>query len=330
MSALGKNSLITVFGGSGFVGRHVVRALVRRGYRVRVAVRRPDLTGHLQPIGSVGQIHAVQANIRDDDSVYRALLGADGVINLVGVLSGSGRQTFKAVHEDGAERIAKCAKKIGIRQFVHLSSIGASPKSKSRYARSKAAGEADVRAAFPEAKILRASVIFGPEDSFFNRFAGIVRIAPFVPLFGGGKTRFQPVYVGDVAEAMVAALQGKAKSDAIYELGGPEVLSLRQVFEMIMAYSHRQRGFISVPFWLAKLKTFFIQFLPFAPVTLDQLRQLQVDNLVSQEAHDAGHDLAGLGITQPRAVSSIVPSYMERFRPYGQFSAVHDELEKLE
>ncbi|HSM39251.1 MAG TPA: complex I NDUFA9 subunit family protein, partial [Afifellaceae bacterium] len=238
----GPNSerLITVFGGSGFVGRHVVRALAQRGYRVRAAVRRPDLAGHLQPLGNVGQIAAVQANVRNRGSVERAIGGAWGVINLVGILAESGRQRFAAVHDEGARTVAEAAAQAEVEHFSHMSAIGADPESPSVYARTKVAGEEAVKAAVPKAVIIRPSIIFGPEDAFFNRFANMARFSPVIPLVGA-KTRFQPVFVGDVAEAHLTAIEGRAKSGQAYELGGPEVATFRELMEKMLAIIERRR-----------------------------------------------------------------------------------------
>lgn len=211
--------LVTIFGGSGFLGRHLTQALAKRGWRVRAAVRRPDLAGHLQPLGMVGQIHAVQANLRYPDSVARAVAGADAVVNLVGILHEGGRQTFSAVQAQGPRIVAEAAAKAGVESLVQVSAIGADANSPADYARSKAAGEAATLAAFPTAVIMRPSIVFGPEDQFFNRFADMARFLPFLPLIGGGETKFQPVYVGDVAEAIARALEGAAKPGATYELG---------------------------------------------------------------------------------------------------------------
>lgn len=317
----GNNKLVTIFGGSGFVGRHTVRALAREGYRIRAASRRPDLAGYLQPMGNVGQIQPVQANLRFPESVARAVEGADIVINAVGILAGSGRQTFKAVHDEGARAVAKAARAAGASHFVHISAIGASASSPARYARSKAAGEAAVLEEFPGAIILRPSIVFGPEDEFFNRFAALAQISPVLPLIGGGRTRFQPVYVGDVAEAVVQVLQS-AKPGAVYELGGPEVLSFRELLERTLSYAGRKRGFISLPFWLAKLQALMTWPLPnsLRPLTVDQVRLLQSDNVVSAEAAKDGRTLAGLGVVPQQSIGSVVPSYLERFRPKGQYS----------
>ena len=315
-----KSELVTVFGGSGFLGRHVVRALARRGYRVRAAVRRPDLAGHLQPLGAVGQIHAVQANIPNRASIDRAVAGADIVINLVGILYQSGRQSFDAVQGFGPGAVAAAAKTAGVSRFVHVSAIGADADSDSDYARSKAEGEAAVVKAFPEAVILRPSIVFGPEDDFFNRFAAMARMAPVLPLIGGGETRFQPVFVGDVAEAVARAAEGKAKPGTIYELGGPEVRTFRQLLEYILAETGRSRLLAPLPFGLARLKAHFLQLLPKPLLTVDQVRQLAHDNVVSEAAVSEHRTIEDLGI-EPQAIETVVPTYLSRYRRAGQFSA---------
>jgi NADH dehydrogenase len=321
-SELELRGLATVFGGSGFVGRHVVRALARAGYRVRAAVRRPDLAGHLQPMGRVGQIFAVQANVRYPDSVRRAVEGADIVINLVGILAGSGLQTFDAVHVQGARAIAKAAREAGASALVHVSAIGADTKSKSKYARSKAQGEAAVFAEFPSAVVLRPSIVFGPEDDFFNRFAAMARLAPLLPLIGGGRTRFQPIYVGDLATAIVTACRGKASPGQVYELGGPEVLTFRALLDRTQKWVGRNRGYARLPFWLATLAAAITSPLPTAlrPLTVDQVRQLRHDNVVSDAALQEGRTLQGLGISSPHTISTIVPGYLVQYRPKGQYS----------
>jgi uncharacterized protein YbjT (DUF2867 family) len=316
---LNSGTLVTVFGGSGFVGRYVVQALAKSGCRVRVAVRRPGGAFHLQPLGSVGQIHAVQANLRDEASVRRAVAGADGVVNLVGILHQSGKQSFDAVQAKGAGIIAKAAREAGARALVHISALGASRSSRSIYARSKAEGEEAVMEAYRDATILRPSIIFGPEDAFFNRFASMARFAPLMPLIGGGKTRFQPIYVGDVAQAVVAGLDGRARTGVPYELGGPKVYTFREVLDLIAEYTQRERSYVRVPFWFAKLKASFLQMLPNAPLTVDQVRLLQSDNVVSKQAIDEVRTLSDLGI-EPHAVEAIVPRYLVRFRPKGEFS----------
>src|SRR6202000_1460805 len=254
-------TLVTVFGGSGFLGRAVVRALCKRDYRIRVAVRRPELAGHLQPLGKVGQIHAVQANLRHPRSVEAAMRDSHVAINLVGILAEGGAQTFDAVQGEGAGTVAKAAGTVGAR-MVHVSAIGADENSPSRYARAKAAGETAVRAAIPAATILRPSVVFGPEDQFTNRFAALARVSPALPLIGGGLTRMQPVYVGDVAAAVADAVDGKAKSGATYELGGPEVLTMREIMQIILQTTDRDRMLVSLPFGLARLQAAVLQFAP--------------------------------------------------------------------
>lgn len=312
------DTLVTVFGGSGFLGRHVVRALAKRGYRIRVGVRRPELAGHLQPLGKVGQIHAVQANVRYPASVEAATRGASVVVNLVGILAGSGAQTFDAVHVKGAAAVAQAATAAGAR-LVHVSAIGADAESASAYARSKAAGEAAVREAAPSSIIVRPSVVFGPEDDFTNRFASLARLMPVLPLVGGGETRMQPVYAGDVASAIADAVDGTAKAGATYELGGPEVLTLRAINQIILAITNRERTLMPLPFGLARLEALLLQFAP-APFTLtrDQVTLLQSDNVVSDTAKAAGLTLEGLGIT-PDSLEAIAPQYLWRFRPQGQF-----------
>ncbi|UFZ02121.1 complex I NDUFA9 subunit family protein [Bradyrhizobium ontarionense] len=312
------DTLVTVFGGSGFVGRNVVRALAKRDYRIRVAVRRPELAGHLQPLGRVGQIHTVQANLRYPESVAAALRDSHVAINLVGILTESGAQTFDAVQGEGAATVAKAAAAAGAR-LVHVSAIGADAESASSYARAKAAGEAAALAAVPEAVIMRPSVVFGPEDQFTNRFAGLARIAPFLPLIGGGETRMQPVYVGDVATAVADAVEGKARAGATYELGGPEVLSFREILKIILDITDRNRALLPLPFGLAKLQAAILQFAP-GPLKLtpDQVELLRHDNVVSEAAKAAGLTLQGLGIT-PDSLEAVAPQYLWRFRPSGQF-----------
>lgn len=318
----GNGRLVTVFGGSGFLGRHTVQALAKRGWRVRAAVRRPDLAGHLQPMGAVGQIHAVQANLRFPDSVRAATEGADAIVNLVAILAPAGKQTFPAVHVEGARAIAHAARKAGAERLVHVSAIGASAASGSQYARTKAEGEAALLAEYPGALILRPSIIFGPEDQFFNRFAALARTSPFLPLIGGGLTRFEPVYVGDVAAAIANAVEGAGASGTIYELGGPDVFRFRRLLEMTQSYAGRPRPFFPLPFWLAKLQALLMSPLPHAlrPITLDQVKLLQSDNIVPEAAKKEGRTLAALGVAAPTSVAAIVPSYLERFQPRGQYA----------
>ncbi len=319
---LQRGALVTVFGGAGFVGRYVVRALAQRGYRVRVAVRRPDLAGHLQPMGGVGQIHAIQANLRYPDSVARAIAGSDAVVNCVGILVKTGAQTFDAVHTAGAQAIAKAAKEAGIRRLVHISAIGADKNSRGAYGRSKAAGETAVLAEVPEAVILRPSIIFGREDGFFNRFAAMARMSPMLPLIGGGSTRFQPVYVGDVAAAVVAAVEGRATPGTVYELGGPEVLTFRQLLDRTQEWTGRERCYLRLPFGLAKFAAALTAPLPntMRPLTVDQVAMLQTDNVVSDAATKDARTLQGLGIVSPHATATIVPEYLEQYRAKGQYS----------
>ncbi len=316
--ASNQETLVTVFGGSGFLGRNVVRALAKRGYRIRVAVRRPELAGHLQPLGRVGQIHAVQANLRYPASVGAAMRDSQVAINLVGILAEGGAQSFEAVQAKGAETVARAASAVGAR-MVHVSAIGADENSPSGYARSKAAGEKAVLAAVPSATILRPSVVFGPEDQFTNRFAALARLSPALPLIGGGVTRMQPVYVGDVATAVADAVDGKTRPGATYELGGPEVLTLREIMEIILAITERKRMLISLPFGLAKLQALFLQFAPGAlKLTPDQVALLRSDNVVSDAAKAADLTLEGLGIA-PDSMEAIAPQYLWRFRAAGQF-----------
>jgi NADH dehydrogenase len=310
-------TLVTVFGGSGFLGRHVVRALAKRHYRIRVAVRRPELAGHLQPLGRVGQIHAVQANLRYAPSVHAAARDAGVVVNLVGILLERGRQRFDVVQGAGAEAVALAANAAGAR-VVHVSAIGADENSSSLYGRSKAAGEKLVLAAQPGAVIVRPSIMFGPEDTFFNRFAALARMAPALPLVGGGHTRFQPVFVGDVAEVIARAVDGDLRRGATYELGGPDVRSFKELMEYVLATIERRRLLIPVPFGLMKLQAAFAQLLPNPPITPDQVAMLRHDNVVSEQAFGEKHTLEGLGI-EPTSFVQVVPSYLWRFRKTGQF-----------
>src|SRR6202162_3266703 len=290
MDAMASNldTLVTVFGGSGFLGRNVVRALAKRDYRIRVAVRRPELAGYLQPTGRVGQIHAVQANLRYPASIEAAMRDSHVAINLVGILAEAGAQTFDAVQAEGAAAVAKAAAAVGAR-MVHVSAIGADENSPSRYARAKAAGEKAVLSAIPSATILRPSVLLGPEDQFSNRFAALARVSPVLPLIGGGLTKLQPVYVGDVAAAVADAVDGKTRPGATYELGGPEVLTMREIIEIILATTDRKSTLVSLPFGLAKLQALFLQFAPGVfKLTPDQVALLRSDNVVSEAAKSSG------------------------------------------
>jgi uncharacterized protein YbjT (DUF2867 family) len=310
--------LVTVFGASGFVGRNVVRALLRRGWRVRAAVRRPNLAGHLQPLGMVGWVQPIQANLRYRWSVDRAVTDADAVVNLVAILNESGRQRFDAVHDFGARAVAEAARAARVGRLVHVSAIGADPESPSAYGRSKAAGEAAVLETLPGSVIIRPSITFGPEDGFFNRFAGLARVLPALPLFGGGETRFQPVFVGDVAHAIADAVEGKAPAGRTYELGGPEIKTFRQCMELILATIERRRLLVPVPWGAATALASVTQLLPKPLLTVDQVRQLQIDNVVSDGAVADRRTLAGLGI-EPTSLEAVLESYLYRFRAHGQF-----------
>ncbi len=315
--SVGEKGLVTVFGGSGFVGRAVVRALAKEGYRIRVAVRRPDLAGFLMTAGAVGQVSAVQANLRYPASVAAAVQGASLVINCVGILAESGHQRFMAVQAQGAKVVAEATARVGAK-LIHLSAIGADANSASAYARSKAQGEAAVLAAVPDAVILRPSVIFGEGDEFYTRFAAMAVMSPALPLIGGGETRFQPVHVLDVASAVVKAAAGEAKP-GVYELGGPAAVTFRHVLETVLNAAQRKRLLIPVPFFAATLLAKLTGWLPGAPITVDQVELLKSDNVVSEAAKAEGRTLEGLGIS-PVAAESVVASYLWRFRKAGQFA----------
>ena len=324
--------LATVFGGGGFLGRYVVRSLAERGWRIRVACRRPNLAGHLQPAGRVGQIHAVQANLRYPESVAAAVRGADAVINLVGILSESGRQSFESVHASGAAAVAREARAAGASAMVHVSAIGADLNAESVYARTKAAGEAAVREHFPDAVIARPSILFGPEDDFFNRFAAIARISPALPLIGGGHTKFQPVYAADVGEAIANAIE-TGKRATVYEFGGPQVSTFRELLEYICRETDRRRLLVPLPFAAARAvalgteiaSTVSLGLMPaMMLLTRDQVKLLEHDNVVSQEAYAEGRTIEALGVT-PDSYEAIVPSYLFRYRPTGQFGQRADE-----
>jgi len=311
------DTLITVYGGSGFLGRHVVRALAKRHYRIRVAVRRPELANFLQPLGRVGQIHAVQANVRNPPSVEAAARDAQVLINLVGVLFERGRQRFDAVHAYGAEQVALAATAHGAR-MVHVSAIGADANSGSAYARTKANAEQLVLAAQPSTVILRPSILFGPEDDFFNRFGALARMSPALPLIGGGLTRFQPAFVGDVAVAIADAVDGKARAATIYELGGPDIRTFKELMQFVLATIERKRLLVSLPFPVARLQAMLLQYLPTPLLTPDQVKLLRNDNVVSEAAKSELRTFQGLGI-EPEPMEAIVSSYLWRFRKAGQF-----------
>jgi NADH dehydrogenase len=312
------DTLITVYGGSGFLGRHVVRALAKRDYRIRVAVRRPELANFLQPLGRVGQIHAVQANLRNAASVDAAARDAQVAVNLVGILAEGSKQRFDRVHAYGAEQVALAANAHGAR-LVHVSALGTGENSPAHYARSKAAAEKLVLAAQPQTVIMRPSILFGPEDDFFNRFAALARFSPVLPLIGGGETKFQPVFVGDVATAIADAVDGKLRGGTTYELGGPEVRSFKELMQFTLATIERKRLLVPLPFFAANIKAMFLQFAP-SPMTLtpDQVEMLKVDNIVSEAAKSEGRTLQAIGI-EGETIEAIVPSYLWRFRRAGQF-----------
>lgn len=310
--------LVTVFGGSGFLGRHVVRALAKRGYRVRVAVRNPNLAGHLQPLGNVGQIQAVQANLRVRWSIDRAVQGADHVVNLVGILFESGRQSFDAVQDFGARAVAEAARAEGA-TLTHVSAIGSDKESPADYARTKARGEQAVLETMPDAVIFRPSIMFGPEDGFFNRFAAMARLSPALPLIGGGHTKFQPAYVADVAEAIARSVEGKVEGSRVYELGGPETMTFKQCMEKMLEVIERKRMLVSVPWGMARLQGSLLGLLPNPLLTRDQVEMLRTDNVVSQAAEQEGRTFAALGI-KPQAMDAILPSYLWQYRPAGQFT----------
>lgn len=314
-----KPTLVTVFGGSGFIGRHVVRLLAQSGARIRVAVRHPNEALFLKPMGDVGQIQLLQTNIRVPASVDRAVDGAGAVVNLVGILNPTWKQKFDAVHHIGAQAVAEASANAGVKRLVHVSAIGADADSPSAYARSKAAGEDSVRAAFQGATILRPSVAFGPEDSFFNRFAAMAQISPILPLIGGGKTRFQPVYVADVAAAAVKAALEPGFEGHTFELGGPEVLSFREILELICAETGRRRMLVPYPAALAKINAWFLQMLPNPLLTVDQVRLLGIDNVVSEDM--PGFDAFGI---VPTPIEAVVAGYLDRFRVAGRFTELSD------
>ncbi|HEY1447180.1 MAG TPA: complex I NDUFA9 subunit family protein [Caulobacteraceae bacterium] len=316
--------LATVFGGSGFLGTQVVRTLAKRGHRVRVAVRRPGHAYRLPMLGDVGQIEIVQANIRDDASVARALDGAEVCVNAVAVLYESGRQTFEALHVEGAARVASAAKAAGADRLIHISALGANAESPAAYARSKAAGEVATREGFPGAVVLRPSVIFGPGDAFFNRFASMAATAPALPLIGGGQTRFQPVFVGDVAQALGAALADSAAQGLTYEFGGPAIYSFEALMRLMLGVIERRRPLVRISFSMASrlakagdllARTGLIA----PPITSDQVELLRTDNIASEGAPG----LSDLGVT-PTPVESVIPSYLYRFRKGGQYAEALD------
>ncbi|MDG1351831.1 MAG: complex I NDUFA9 subunit family protein [Sulfitobacter sp.] len=322
------SKLVTIYGGSGFVGRYVARRMAKAGWRVRVAVRRPNEALFVRTYGVVGQVEPVLCNIRDDASVASVMQGADAVVNCVGVLAEDGKNTFDAVQADGAERIARLAKAAGIGRMVHVSAIGADMDSESDYARTKAEGEAGVLKHQPDAMIVRPSIVFGPEDDFFNRFAGMSRFGPVLPVVGAD-TRFQPVYVDDVAQAIVAGVTGDAKG--VFELGGPVAMTFRELMTLMLDVIRRRRLVLNIPFFAARIMAFGFDMaqaislgLVKSMVTRDQVRNLQNDNVVAEGAQG----FAQLGI-EPVAMTSVLPEYLWRFRPSGQYDAIKESAQNL-
>ena len=324
------SKLVTIYGGSGFVGRYIARRMAKEGWRVRVAVRRPNEAMHVKPYGAVGQVEPVLCNLRDDNSVAQAMRGADAVVNCVGVLNELGRNSFDAVQAEGAERIARIAAEQGIIRMVHVSAIGADADSDSDYSRTKALGETGVLRHMPDAMILRPSVIFGSEDQFFNRFAGMTRFGPFLPVVGAD-TRFQPVYVDDVARAVVKGVLGQAPG-GVYELGGPDVETFRALMQRMLGVIHRKRIILGLPFFAARImagildvaKFVSFQLFPNGILTRDQLKNLRRDNVVSEGAKG----LADLGIT-PEPMDTILPTYLWKFRPNGQYDEIQASARNL-
>lgn len=309
--------IATIFGGSGFIGTRLTQDLARRGYSVRVAVRRPDLAGHVRMFGFPGQIQPVQANLRYPDSVAAAVRGSDVVINLVGILFEKGKQRFRAVQTLGAKAVAEAARDAGVPTLVHMSALGADPQSPSAYQRAKALGEDEVLKAFPKAVIMRPSLVFGPEDGFFNLFGFLARMSPIMPLIGRD-TKFQPIYVADVAQAIALAAQGAVKTGKIYELGGPEVVTMEQVIERVLEQTRRQRLVLPMPEFIAKPVASVLSILPNPLLTPDQVIQLGIDNVVSPEAIKQKRTLEAFGIA-PTTMDAILPTYMWRFRKHGEF-----------
>ena len=323
------SKLVTIYGGSGFVGRYIASRMAKAGWRVRVAVRRPNEAIFVKPYGVVGQVEPVLCNIRDDASVGEAMMGADAVVNCVGILARDGKNTFESVQDEGATRIARLAAAQGVDQIVHLSAIGANAESESEYARSKARGEAGVLAHMPNAVILRPSIVFGAEDQFFNRFASMARFGPILPVVGAD-TKFQPVYVDDVAKAAELALTTSV-APGVYELGGPDVSDFRSLMDTMLNVIRRRRAVVNIPFFVANIMGFFFDLankvslglLP-AFISQDQVRSLRNDNVVSEGAMG----LSDLGI-DPVAMGSVLPDYLWRFRPSGQYDAIKESAKNL-
>jgi len=310
--------VITLFGGSGFIGRYVVQRLARRGHTIRIATRHPQRASFLKPLGNVGQITPIAASIGHEESIRQAVRGADLVANFVGILYERGPRSFNAIHVEGARRVAAAAAAAGAERLVHISALGADPNAGARYARSKAEGEKAVLDALPGASILRPSIVVGPEDDFFNRFAAIARLSPVLPLIGYGNTRFQPVFVGDVADAVTKLLLEPGYEGKTYELGGPQVYSFRELMELMLREIDRKRMLVNLPFAAASFQARFLEKLPVPPLTRDQVELLKQDNVVS----DGALTFADLGI-EPQAIEAILPSYLDKFRRGGRFSLQH-------
>ncbi len=306
---------ITVFGGSGFIGRYVVQRLARQGWLIRVAVRRPSAALFLKPLGKIGQIQPVGASVTDPGSVAAAVAGSEAVINLVGILAAGRGRSFERIHMDGARTVAAAARDAGAAILVHMSALGADPGSPAAYARTKAQGEVAVRELFPSARIVRPSIVFGPEDSFFNRFAAMAQLSPALPLIGGGATRFQPVYVGDVADAMLRLVEDEATAGRTYELGGPRIYTFRQLMETLLRELDRRRLLVNVPFGAARVLARLAELIPGKPLTRDEVKLLERDNVVSAGAPG----LAELGIT-PTALEVILPTQLDRYRRRGFYT----------
>ncbi len=310
-----RNRRTAVLGGSGFIGRYVVKRLAARGEVIAVGCRNAEAAKYLKPLGDVGQIVPLNVGIGDETLLPAFLAGNDSLVNCVGILREGGAQTFELVHHSGPARLARLAREAGVDRFVHISAIGADPRSSSAYARTKAAGEQAVRDAFPTVTVLRPSVVFGPEDQFFNRFAAMATISPVLPLIGGGETRFQPVYVGDVADAIVKCFEDPATAGRIYELGGPKIYTFREVLELVLSEIGRKRRFVDLPFGVATFQARLMSILPSPPLTPDQVELLKSDNIVSSGALT----LASLGITSSPA-EVILPTYLDRFRRGGWYA----------
>ena len=323
------SKLVTIYGGSGFVGRYIARRMAQRGWRVRVAVRRPNEAHFVRPYGVVGQVEPVMCNIRDDESVRLVMQGADAVVNCVGTFDARGKNNFDAVQHLGAERIARIAAELGVSRLVHLSAIGADANGASMYARSKGLGEDGILASVPGAVILRPSVVFGSEDAFFNRFGAMARLTPVIPLFGAD-TKFQPVYVDDVADAAAKAADGEVEG-GIYELGGPDIATFRELIHEMLTVIRRRRLVVGFPLWMGRIMGRIFGALNFvtgglapAPITYDQALQLASDNVVSDDAKT----FADLGIT-PTDMEAVLPSYLWMYRPDGQYNEITKSAERF-